>query len=438
MTTEGTPRRKGRTLRRWLALPLAAGFLLALAAPAHATFPGQNGKIVYQDLSSGDTDIFVRDADGSNVTALTSDSSSTTNRNPEWSADGTKIVFQSNRDGSDQIHVMNDDGTGRMNLLVAGVAPAWSPDGTRITYRTSGGLWTVNATGTPSPVLLKANTTVPSERRFDPDWSPDGTKIAYHRSIGTAGSMGRGIYVIDVSTGTETLLAGGLGDTNTYIDAEWSADGTKVYYVRREGQDPPEIWSVDPSGSGTPTQVSVTATINGGRKTPAPAPDGTKIAYSDFGSTYTMNPDGTGAAVLPPSSPGLRQDWQPIPNQPDLQPIQISKTTTGSGVTGKWTWKMGKWTTSKLEQNVKGPKPYTFKVLVDSHGFKVQKAAVRSRITLTNPNDVPINGSVNDALPGAQCVFFEGDPLPIPVTIPANGSIDVNPASPNVATSFAK
>ena len=35
---------------------------------------------------------------------------------PKWSCDGTKIFFESNRDGNPEIYVMNADGSGQTNL----------------------------------------------------------------------------------------------------------------------------------------------------------------------------------------------------------------------------------------------------------------------------------------------------------------------------------
>jgi subtilisin family serine protease len=73
-----------------------------------------------------------------------------------FSPDGSKIVFQSTRDGQAEIYVMNVDGTAQTRLTnnsVADTAPAWSPDGTRILFTslrdgpTSPALYVMNADG---------------------------------------------------------------------------------------------------------------------------------------------------------------------------------------------------------------------------------------------------------------------------------------------------
>src|SRR3954469_3700262 len=48
-----------------------------------------------------------------------------------------KIAFDSNRDGNEEIYVMNPDGTGQTRLTndpAGDFGPAWSPDGTKIAF----------------------------------------------------------------------------------------------------------------------------------------------------------------------------------------------------------------------------------------------------------------------------------------------------------------
>ena len=65
--------------------------------------------------------------DGSGVTPLTN---TRKDRSPVWSPDGSKIAFGSNRDGNDEIYVMNADGSGQVNLTNSPAfdyAPVWRP-----------------------------------------------------------------------------------------------------------------------------------------------------------------------------------------------------------------------------------------------------------------------------------------------------------------------
>lgn len=59
------------------------------------------------------------------------------NFRPRFSPNGSKIVFQSSRDGQPEIYVMNADGSGQTRLTnnsAWDTAPAWSPDGTKILF----------------------------------------------------------------------------------------------------------------------------------------------------------------------------------------------------------------------------------------------------------------------------------------------------------------
>ena len=56
---------------------------------------------------------------------------------PRYSPDGSKIVFQSPRNGQSEIYVMNSNGTAQTRLTnnaASDTAPAWSPDGTKILF----------------------------------------------------------------------------------------------------------------------------------------------------------------------------------------------------------------------------------------------------------------------------------------------------------------
>ncbi len=78
---------------------------------------GQKLAVAGGEHSSGNYDIFIMNADGSDVVNVTSDWSDSAEHWPAWSPDGSFIVFQSDRLGGQlDIWAMRPDGTDRVNL----------------------------------------------------------------------------------------------------------------------------------------------------------------------------------------------------------------------------------------------------------------------------------------------------------------------------------
>jgi TolB protein len=76
---------------------------------------------------AGNTEVYVMNADGSNVQRLTNNPAADTT--PTWNPQGTQIAFVSDRSGSPQIWVMGIDGLGQRQLTHESYAdrPTWSP-----------------------------------------------------------------------------------------------------------------------------------------------------------------------------------------------------------------------------------------------------------------------------------------------------------------------
>ena len=101
-----------------------------------ASWSPDGSKIVFQSTrDGGNYEIYVMDADGSNQTRLTNDAG--LDALGDWSPDGSKILFYSDRDGNNEIYVMDADGSNQVRLTNdAGddIEAEWSPDGSSILF----------------------------------------------------------------------------------------------------------------------------------------------------------------------------------------------------------------------------------------------------------------------------------------------------------------
>lgn len=174
--------------------------------------------------------IQVMNADGTNPVYLTlSNTGGGTDYQPEWSPDGTKIAFTTRREGDFDIYIMNADGTNLHNIFVSepinsgqpGEAdPSWSPDGSKLLYIQTNSLLAKNivvldAAGVGPQQLIAAGLGV---EFADPEWSPDGKLIAYMR-LGSAPEL----WVMNADGTNRTQLT--VSNVVNSQAPDFSADG---------------------------------------------------------------------------------------------------------------------------------------------------------------------------------------------------------------------
>jgi len=201
--------------------------------------PDRSEILFASDLHGGgqaDEEVYVMDADGSNVRRLTNTpGDSTSSWAADWSPDGQKIVFMSNRGGSppgsdgNDLYVMNADGSNLRRLTRAhgwNATPAWSPDGEHIAFASdredkgNAGIWLIAPDGT-GPRRLNALGGRPS-------WSPDGKKIAFMSNRIDRDDGGFEIYVMDAD-GTNIQRLTHRPGPDSHPD--WSPDGSEIVFA---------------------------------------------------------------------------------------------------------------------------------------------------------------------------------------------------------------
>ncbi len=184
-------------------------------------------QVAFVSYRTGTSQIWVMQADGSQLTNLTRTTSY--ERNPAWSPDGTRIAFTSNRTGNWDVWVMHADGSQPENLTnnpAYDADPAWSPDGRSLLFASnrSGAfrVWQMAADGTQPRDLLGRDLA----GYVYPAWSPNGKQFLFANR-----SDQGGIHLFVANENGAAIEQ--LTDQGQICSwAAWSPDGRYIAYVR--------------------------------------------------------------------------------------------------------------------------------------------------------------------------------------------------------------
>ena len=167
---------------------------------------------------------------------------------PEYSPDGRKIAFQSDRSGCEEVWVCNADASAPFQVTNFGTgfsgSPRWSPDSRQIVFdRLEAQNWAIYVVSSEGgqPVRISTN----AGNNVTPLWSPDGRWI-YFASDRTGRSE---VWKLPITGGSEVQITRDGGATPAL-----SVDGSSLYYTRSSGPSNVTLWSM-PIGGGRETKI---------------------------------------------------------------------------------------------------------------------------------------------------------------------------------------
>lgn len=296
--------------------------------------------------------LYVIDSDGQNLRKVSPDS---VDFNPirgiSWSPDRTRLAFSGETlDDEKHIYVVVANGTGFQKLtggddLISGgdsEDPQWSPDGSKILFRFgwSGGiirppetpwvgLYTINPDGTGlSPIITPQTAGIDYKSISYARWSPSGDKIVFEATdpstYDSAWSETRYRLFAVNSDGSNIIQ---LTSGNNSLSPEWSPDGTKISFlgsnfVDSDGQRyyQVSVYTMNPDGTQKEVvdilgpKLARSAGIQD-KDVPRWSPDSTKLLYR-AGWNYprdlhVINRDGSDKTFLLEGNRVSGYSWSP-------------------------------------------------------------------------------------------------------------------------------
>lgn len=295
--------------------------------------------IAFVSDRDGNNEIYIMNPDGTSQTRLTNNPAA--DIDADLSADGTRVAFASDRDGNgdiyaSDIYIMHADGSGQTRLTsnsAHNYHPALNSDGTRIVFVSDRDAYSSAEALAPISEIYVMNADGSGQTRLTnypalqshPAFSPDGARIVFESTR----DGNYEIYVMNSDGSGQTRLTNNqTGDWNPYF----STDGKAIVFDSgRNGY--PDVYVMNADGS---NQTRLT-TLPGFDDHPGFSPDGDRIVFrsdrSGKSAIYLMGTDGSGQTAITSNN---ANDMGPSWGGPAASTFQFAATsyTVGEDCTG--------------------------------------------------------------------------------------------------------
>ncbi len=285
--------------------------------------------IVFVSDRDGNDEIYIMNSDGSDLQRLTNNTSNDVM--PKFSPDGKQITFLSDRIGPYEIFIMNSDGSA-VRQVTHSISlvhfPSFSSDGSKLIF---------NSIQEGKRILMILNLTDGKKTRYlssrynvyHPAWSPLGDKIAFDM----VEDENQDIYVANTNGGGFMRLTENA--TEDFYPA-WSPDGKYIAYIAGRNRNL-DICVMKADGSGKRYLTSHQALD----EFPSWGPAGKHIVFESRRTgkkqIFIVSSDGTGLRQITEgdynnSSP----DWCKVPYSETIRTADYQKKTNFSVLKGPY------------------------------------------------------------------------------------------------------
>ena len=265
--------------------------------PASNSVPSvspDGSRILFLSNRYGTNSVFVIRADGGGEWQVTRGGA----QRPRWSVDGEEITFAGEGPDTGRVFAVAPDGGNRRVVATApGRGPVLSPDGKLVAYLvgpwTSTALAVANADGSSAKLVAGGRATA-----WNPAWSPDRQRLAY-----TYGDSARvlQVHVVNVDGTADKPVTHVAAEEGSAQMPAWSPDGRRLAIQVSNGpRHSGHIWIVDVE-TGTAQKLAAHAEPYLD-EAPAWFPDDKHIAFQSNRSgrmeVWVMKDDGSEARQL--------------------------------------------------------------------------------------------------------------------------------------------